>query len=337
MQGDVRMPSAEMTASAPSVVRLFAIVVIYKMLPRDSSSLQTLLTAAAKVSRNELDLKILAWDNTPGAQNPGELPDEVLYVSAPNNPGLAVAYNHVLNLAEAGGYEWLLTLDQDSNLPANFLLRMAQLARELGPRLKIGAIVPQVTASGRNISPFRFMLGAVPRWFKYGFVGTSESITIPINSGAMLRASALHRIGGYNPMFPLDFSDNDLFYRLHKSGKRVYIAGDLLIHHDVALLARDKKMTLDRYRAVLLEECAFWDLNMGSIARFERMIRLVGRVCRDFLKSDGPLFRALTILELKRRLLNSRQQRIAEWRQWASLRCNAAQLRNPQVWERSRE
>jgi GT2 family glycosyltransferase len=307
-----------------SATRLLAVVVIYKMQPRDSSTLQTLVATAENISPDELDLKILIWDNTPGGQDVGELPTGVLYEPAPHNPGLAQAYNRALELAETEGYDWLLTLDQDSFLPANFLARIANLTRELSPTLAIGAIAPQVIADGRNISPFRFMFGAIPRWFNYGFVGVSESITIPVNSGTTLRVTALRQIGGYDPMFPLDVSDIDLFYRLQNSGKRVYIAGDLLVHHDLALLRKDKRMSLDRYRALLLDECAFWDMNLGSIARFERKIRLAGRICKDILKSEQSDFRKRTLLELKRRLLTPRRERITEWRAWATLRCDSS-------------
>jgi GT2 family glycosyltransferase len=315
---------AEQTAPPRSSTRLFAVVVIYKMLPSNSSSLQTLLAAAATVSLKELDLKILVWDNTPGGQDPGKLPDEVLYVSATNNPGLAAAYNHVLKLAGAEGYEWLLTLDQDSSLQANFLVRIAELARELSSLDTVGAIVPQVIADGRIISPFKFLFGAWPHWFGRGYVGLSRKAAYAANSGATLRISALREIGGYDPLFPLDLSDTNLFHRLHESGKSVFVAGDLLLHHDFALLNKHARMSLARYDASLLDDCAFWDMHMGKIARLERILRFAARACKEFLRAEESPFRQRTLSELKRRLLKPRQERIAEWKRWATSRNNSA-------------
>jgi GT2 family glycosyltransferase len=325
------MPDAEKAASPRSIVRLFAVVVVYKMLPSDSSSLQTLLASAAKTSPNKLDLKILVWDNTPGGKDPGELPDEVLYVSAPHNPGLAVAYNHVLKLAEAEGYEWLLTLDQDSILQANFLSRIAELAYELRPAKTVGAIVPQVIADGRIISPFQFLFGAWPHWFGRGYVGISRRAAYAANSGATLRVSALREIGGYDPMFPLDLSDTSLFHRMHESGKSVFIAGDLLVHHDFALLNKHVRMSIERYDASLLDDCAFWDIYMGTIARFERIVRFAVRACKESFRSGESSFRERTFLELKRRLLKTRRERIAEWRAWATLRHNNSSAQAPRA------
>jgi GT2 family glycosyltransferase len=320
LQNHVGMRDSEGSSSSLSVIRLLAVVVIYKMQPRDSSTLQTLLATAANIPSDELDLKILVWDNTPGGQDIEEFPDGVLYESAPHNPGLPEAYNRALKLAEEEGYDWLLTLDQDSFLPANFLARIEDLARELGSVSTIGAIVPQVVADGRIISPFQFLFSAVPSWFRKGFVGVSRRAAYAANSGAVLRVAALLEIGGYDPMFPLDLSDTNLFHRLHRSGRRVFIAGDLSMHHDFALLKKDARMSIERYESSLRDDCAFWDIYMGPFARFERILRFAGRACRDFIKSSDPVFRERTLLELKRRLLKPRQQRIVEWKKWATLR-----------------
>jgi GT2 family glycosyltransferase len=314
--------SVERSTSPRSITRLLAVVVIYKMKPIDSSTLQTLLSTAANTSSYELDLKIVVWDNTPGGQDSGELPDGVSYEPAPHNPGLAQAYNQVLQLAEAEGYEWLLTLDQDSFLPANFLAKVAALTRELSPMETIGAIVPQVIADGRIVSPFQFVFGSIPRWFPRGFVGISKTATYAANSGATVRVRALREIGGYDPMFPLDLSDTNLFHRLHDSGKSVFIAGDLLLHHDFALLNKNARMSKERYKASLLDDCAFWDIYMSPAARFERIVRFAGRVCKDISTSKGSGFWKLTLSELKRRVLTPRKERIAEWKKWATLRYN---------------
>jgi GT2 family glycosyltransferase len=313
------MHSEERSGSSQIIARLFAVIVVYRMQPLDSPTLQSLLASVQNISTDQLDLKILVWDNTPGGQDIGELPSGILYESAPHNPGLAQAYNQVLEQAEAEGYEWLLTLDQDSCLPVDFLARIADLTRRLSANNMVGAIVPQIVADGRIVSPYRSVFG-VPRWFGSGFRGFSKRTVYAANSGATLRVRALREIGGYDPMFPLDLSDTNLFHRLHNSHKKVFIAGDISVHHDFALLNKQARMTIERYKEYLLDDCAFWDIYMGPIARFERIIRLVGRVCKDFARSRESGHWKATLSELTRRLFTPRQKRIAEWRKWATLR-----------------
>jgi GT2 family glycosyltransferase len=312
--------------SSRSVLRLFAIVVLYKVNPADSSSLQTLLTAATSV-REGLELKILVWDNTPGGQSAGVFPPGVLYKSAPHNPGLAIAYNYAWKMADSEGYEWLLTLDQDSVLPANYLARAAELAHDLISTETVGAIVPQVIADGRVISPFEFLFGALPRWFPLGHVGLSKRAAYAANSGSILRIAALRGVDGYDPAFPLDLSDTSVFHRLYHSGKHVFIAGDLQLHHDFALLNKHARMSIERYDASLLDDCAFWDIYMSKLARLERVLRFAVRACKESFRSNDAPFRKRTLLEVKRRLFKSRLRRMTEWKTFAALRCDSIEQR----------
>ena len=305
-----------------SADRLLAVVVLYRICPKASSTLQTLLAAASNLHPKACDLKIVVWDNTPGGQEIDKLPEGLSYVSAPGNPGLALAYNHVLALAAAEGYDWLLTLDQDSVLPPEFLQRVSDLLREVGPVQTIGAIVPQVIADGRIISPFRFLFQALPRLFPLGFVGLSKEAVYAANSGAVLRVDALREIDGYDPMFPLDLSDTSLFHRLHASGKHVYIAGDIPMQHDFALLNKQNRMSIERYDASLLDDCAFWDMYMGPLARIERVLRFFVRACKELLTPEAADFRRRTFFEVSRRLFKTRRARIAAWRTWATIRRN---------------
>jgi GT2 family glycosyltransferase len=307
----------------PCTVRIFAVIVLYKMHPQDSSTLRTLLAAAQESAF--LDLQILLWDNTPGGQDPGPLLPGVLYEQYPFNPGLARAYNHALHLAAAQHYSWLLTLDQDSILPTNFVDRMSQLARRFHGRSQVGAIVPQVADGGRNLSPFVLALGAIPKWFVSGYEGLPTSTVYAVNSAAMLHVEALLAVDGYDPMLPLDISDLNLFHRLGKAGKRVYVSGDLLVLHDFSLLNKAGRMSIQRYDALLLDECFFWDTQLGALARFERMVRLVGRFCRDFMRGQNVPFRRRTLAELWRRLTTSRRKRMEQWQVWAASRHDSVQ------------
>lgn len=303
-----------------SITRLLAVIVIYKRPLCESPSFRTLLEASALISGTSVSLGILIWDNTPEGQDPGHIPEGVQYEAAPNNPGLAQAYNRAVEIAQKEHYDWLITLDQDTALPSDFLMRVGVLAGEFESSPTIAAIVPHVIGDGRILSPFYFMGGALPCRFPSGFVGVSEQATYAINSGAILRVSAVSQIGGYNPTFPLDISDINFFHQLHRFGKRVFVAGDILIHHEFSILKKHQRMNIERYQEMLFDECAFWDLNMKPLARLERMTRLAGRACKDLLNPEEVVFRRATIAELKRRLLTPRKQRIAEWVDWRKAR-----------------
>jgi GT2 family glycosyltransferase len=311
---------------SPQRVRIVAVIVLYKMSAGESPTVRTLFEAAWEATRSDIDLElaILIQDNTPGGQDAGEVPSGVRYRSTPDNPGLASAYNWALEIAAAEDYGWLLTLDQDTSLPANFLSRVGELAASLDASTEIAAIVPQITGSGRNLSPFHLALGAIPRWYPYGFTGIISG-AYALNSAATLRVGAIREVGGYDPMFPLDCSDISLFHRLHLAGKRMMLAGDLLVTHDFSMLEKQNRMSIERYRSLLLDECAFYDIHMSPLARGERLFRLSGRVFKDLLTSEKRAFCSVTLGELIRRLVTPRARRVDEWRRKAKSRKDMAQ------------
>src|ERR1700722_15374946 len=146
------MPDPTPTLHKESITKLLAVIVIYKRPLRESPSFRTLLDAAKLISRTSVSLGILIWDNTPNGQDPGDIPEGVQYEAAPSNPGLAQAYNRALEIAQEEHYDWLITLDQDSSLPPDFLVRVGALADEFESCPMIGAIVPRVVGDGRIIS-----------------------------------------------------------------------------------------------------------------------------------------------------------------------------------------
>jgi GT2 family glycosyltransferase len=305
-------------------VKILAVVVLYKLAPENSPTMKSLSGLASCLPDN-LELSILVWDNTPGGQTvalPGHR-----YIAAPDNPGLAQAYNTACEIAAAEGFDWLLTLDQDTVLPLHFLTRIRDIIASLPVTSSVAAIVPLVTDGDRTISPYYLLAGAFPRWYPAGFLGTASQATYAVNSTSTLRVSAIQQIGGYDPLFPLDLSDINLFHKLHAASHNVFIAGDLRVHHELALLDKEKRMNLDRYRDGLLDECAFYDLELGPLARIERLVRLAGRAFKDTFEPNLIHFRTATLDELRRRILTSRSQRIATWRRWAQLRLKTTQNR----------
>ncbi len=146
-------------------MKLLAVVVIYKTQPSHSPTLQTLLRSRDLSRETGSDIGILIWDNTPNGQTATDLPPDIRYVSAPHNPGLSTAYNHALIVAQNEGCDWLLTLDQDTVLPGNFLPRIAVIADQVLDELTVAAILPRVVGNSRRLSPFGLLWEQSPGYF----------------------------------------------------------------------------------------------------------------------------------------------------------------------------
>ena len=179
----------------------------------------------------------------------------------------------------------------------------------------IGAIVPQIAAGDRQLSPNYFQSGAIPRWYRAGYVGVPGEPVFAFNSGAMLSVEALQQVGGYDPRFWLDDSDAMIFSKLREYGKRVYVAGDIQVQHEFSMKDIQGRMSPARYKNALLAETAFWDLRMSRAAGWERTLRLALRLVKQWLRKDSAELRRITWHALVRRIFTSRRKRIAEWMQ----------------------
>ncbi|MGD0914314.1 MAG: glycosyltransferase [Terracidiphilus sp.] len=304
--------------------RIIAVIVLYNTTVEESVSYSSLLRAAEAMPFGELDLAVILFSNTAGAVEPQGLPPSVLFLRSPNNCGLAAAYNRTLDIAIEGGYEWMLTLDQDTKLPSDTFRVFVDTLMALDRRPDVAAVVPQIRAKGRIISPNWFSAGAWPRMFPSGFTGIPSESVYAFNSASLLRISALRQISGYSPWFWLDNSDSYLYRQLSKFGKRVYVAGNLKVEHDFSMLNMRERLSPERYRNILLSESAFWDMEMNGLAGLERTARLAARLIKHLLRRDSMELQRLTGQAFLMRMFRSREYRIARWREATQARLGAA-------------
>ncbi len=191
-------------------VRFLALIVVYGVDPFRTPAFKALLA-------NEFDqkrLRILVWDNSlqPQASIENLEQTALLYRSTPENLGLSIIYNHVIAQDLRAG-EHLLLLDQDTVLPADFLLT-AETA--IGKHLDIELFLPMIRANGNWVSPISYFLG----WGRYWSaprVGRMKSSSVcAINSGMVISAGYLQgreiyderlRFYGTDTQFMLDYAD----------------------------------------------------------------------------------------------------------------------------------
>jgi glycosyltransferase involved in cell wall biosynthesis len=309
-------------------LKVMVVIVLYRIAPKESPAFKSVMAARQEFGRDAGDVRVLLWDNSPMAGAGEGLPEGVAYFADDSNSGLATAYNRALEWAELHGAEWLLTLDQDTAVTAEFFEKMAAAAVESSRYSGIGAVVPQIAAGGKQLSPNWFQLGAIPRWYRSGYTGVPAEPVFAFNSGAMLRVDALKQVGGYDLRFWLDDSDAMIFSKLHEHGKRVYVAGDIQVEHEFSMKDMQRRMSPVRYRNALLAETAFWDLRMNRLAGWERALRLMVRMVKHWMRGDSAELRQITWQALIRRLITSRRRRIEEWMRATEERVRSAEQRS---------
>ena len=300
-----------------SRVRVLAVIVLHNMQPSESASFRTLQTAISDFKDGQADIKILLYDNTPGGQDPGALPTGVQYKPDVANSGLAKAYNFALGIAYDKHFDWLLTLDQDTSLPDDFLPKLFDAITFVTPRNTVAAIVPFVSDRGHVISPFTLTKHLVrAKFFPAGFMGIPLETVYAANSGSTIRVEALKTIGGYDQDFYLDYSDIVMYHRLHCNNFSIYVAGNIYLGHEISGLDLRNRSSPKRYECAVCAEGQFYDEYLGRVERMVLLLRLVCRPVYRIWRMGGslPYFMVL-IRHLCKRLFCSRMDRMKSWKQ----------------------
>jgi rhamnosyltransferase len=135
-----------------------------------------------------------------------------------SNAGIARGLNEGLVFARAQGARWLLTVDQDSVLPAHHI---ADLLRAAHARPDIGVVGVETISDATGELTY-------PTTLDDGLLATDEVF----QTGSLWRVSALDSIGGFDERLGIDAVDAAACLRLREHGLRVVLApGTVLDHH----------------------------------------------------------------------------------------------------------
>jgi GT2 family glycosyltransferase len=303
---------AEPHNTAP--VRIYAVIVLYKLAAKDSVSYHT-LQAAIDYASAETVTQIAFYDNTPGGQPGDDLPKEIRRESYGENRGLAIPYNHAMEAAHQDGFDWLLTLDQDTSLPIDFISKLRSTLEFVTPLTQVAAVVPRIYDGDRLISPNGLLFDIFPRFLPDDFIGVSLlSSTSAINSASTVRISALQAVGGYDPRFPLDYCDAIMYHRLHAAKFRIFVAGQIRVEHELSVLDMKNRVTPPRYESILGAESAFWDECMGVVADVSLLLRYLYRIFYKLWQTGGSFaYGNANLRYFCRRVFYSRKHRRKLW------------------------
>ena len=133
-------------------------------------------------------------------------PKNIIYISEGKNKGVAYALNRIMEKAEADGFSWVVTMDQDSVLPLGMI---DDFSKYIFIDNKIGIICPQVIDSRRSY----MSVNANNSEMKY--------ISFCITSGSCTSISAWKAIGKFDEWLFVDLVDNEFCKRLTVSGYKI--------------------------------------------------------------------------------------------------------------------
>ena len=138
------------------------------------------------------------------------------FVSNGENVGIAKALNQLCTLAQQDGFQWILTMDQDSLCQVD-MVRWLSAYMDDG---RYGIIAPRVEFWDGD----RLIVSTMDR--------EKETVEIDacITSGSLTRLSAWKEIGGFDEWFFVDRVDNEFCTHLHVAGYDILRVNRAILH-----------------------------------------------------------------------------------------------------------
>jgi len=130
----------------------------------------------------------------------------------PENRGIGAALNLGVAFARAGGYTWVLTMDQDSQADPGMVHAFQAVIRQ----------TPSLTC-------------LTPSLVVHGQPGKAHDEEVPyaITSGNLVKLTLFDTVGLYNEAFFIDCVDFDFCLRLRAKGHRIVRVGQARLHHEL--------------------------------------------------------------------------------------------------------
>ena len=162
----------------------------------------------------------------------------IIVLESPENLGIAAALNKLMQWGYENNYDWMLSLDQDSICPNNYISAMRPY---LMIEENLGIVAPIII--DRNIS----IVGHNPK-AEYAHVNTC------ITSGAFSKISAWKKIGKYDESMFIDSVDFEFCYRMRKKGYGIIQVSSMRLVHK---LGNSKKRQFLLWRVNVTDHSAF--------------------------------------------------------------------------------
>ncbi len=174
--------------------------------------------------------KLLVIDNSPFEKS--ELRDSLIklarveFIFPGKNLGLAAGLNLAANMAIIQGYDWLLTMDQDSHFEENGFL---EFSKKMNAHRDAGILSPRHVLGNESIKSTK------TEW---------ESVPVVMTSGNLLNLSVFSRVGPFHEPLFIDYVDHEFCFRLRKMGFLVWRNNKVILMHSLGELREERRLGL---------------------------------------------------------------------------------------------
>lgn len=144
--------------------------------------------------------------------------NNISLIANDHNEGIAKALNQLCVIAKKNKYEWILTLDQDSVCPLDYIFNLEKYVNVVP---KVGIVSPVIV--DRNVG----VIG------HYSPKKIYQEVKTCITSGALTNLNAWKEVNGFDEKMFIDSVDFDYCYRIRKAGYKILQISIVRLEHSI--------------------------------------------------------------------------------------------------------
>lgn len=192
------------------------------------------------------------------------------YIALPNNPGIARALNIAFRKAVQEGFQWIISLDQDSSFETNVLTIYEQYIKSNKEELsKIALLSPEYLFERRKYKPLK----------------ESKIVDFTMQSASLFNLPVFEKIGPFREDFFLDCVDYDYFCRARKNGYFIVQCAGALLKHNPGITKRKRILFCEYKYGYMSPLRLYYQVrNLLQLSIEYKSLRLVALVCWKLFK-----------------------------------------------------
>ncbi|MEG6612848.1 glycosyltransferase [Pseudoclostridium thermosuccinogenes] len=138
------------------------------------------------------------------------------------NYGIAKALNQGVEYASKRGFEWVLTMDQDSIISENMINEMNKVYSSLTcfERRQVACLAPRIIYNDENDK-------------RQTSNNSYREKDVVITSGNLVKISAINLVGGYEESLFIDSVDFDFCLKLKKQKLKILVCNNAVMNHSL--------------------------------------------------------------------------------------------------------
>ena len=145
-----------------------------------------------------------------------QLPAKVVYITEYKNLGIAYALNRIMEAAHTDGFDWVITMDQDSIIPDGMVNKYKKAIID---NKNLGIVCPQVIDSRRC-------------YMEVKKEPEQEFVNFCITSASCTSVEVWEKIGKFDEWLFIDLVDNEFCKRLTLSGYKILQLNALILNQE---------------------------------------------------------------------------------------------------------